>query len=323
MLVTLTHRNFFIAFYGFAALFLNVFFWLLIFFNGSLNKKTIEVFSKVIIVFAIINSILAIYQYFIDATIFGFLSGIYADENLINSGILTRRTTGLLGGPQNLSLLLGSSLFITSMFSSNKIRIFSLMIIIIAGFTTGARIFGISFLLWVASLSFTYIKGKKSFSLFFQLFVLLGAITIISQSFFIINRSFDISNWAAINIYSDLLSRINGFTLLFGNGLGYENWITGSQFTFDYSNTESSYLSIFYQLGISSLIYIFIYIRSIYYAFGIKNYLLMIFILVIFINFLFTPSTSGFAMSFILTPYIMFYYSNSLKTKKINKRTEQ
>jgi hypothetical protein len=286
---------------------MNLTIWFFVYQNNSFDTHFFKYYVKFVIFLSVINSIISIYQFFFDPSIFGTLDNIYGNSQLLNLGFVTRRTTGLLFGPQNLSIFLGFSLFVIYQFSI-KFKYPILLLVAFAGFTSGSRSFGISLILFIFYLLIiNYRKNRFIFTL-----IIITFLVSLPMLLFIVDldaRSFDFQNFSAFDIYFKTFNNFNFFNFFFGSGLGLKDWIVNSELVrFDYSSTESSFISLFVQFGLFSLLFSFLFIKPIFQSIFDKNYFVFFSTGLLFINFLTTPSFSGFPMSFLFIPFLFMNY---------------
>lgn len=267
-------------------------------------------FIKFIIFFALVNSVLSIYQYFYDPTVFGIVTHrIYSNDILLSNLNVARRTTGLLGSPQNLSLYLGVSLFlILGTFKNNISRFICFILILVAGLLTVSRTFVIflfCFVLMVLLKTLKNMSFKKiiGISILFVIFIInINSITESIGNFPDLYRLILYSNSRVLKLINDNLQNIIDNNLIFGEG--YYNVYQG--LSLDYSSTESYYVYIFVKNGLIGIISILLIHFDILKNLILKKKIteLMLFISLV-VNFIFTPSFSGLSMSFIIW-FILF-----------------
>ena len=285
---------------GLSSIFLNMFLW-----NNNdsySNENNYLILRKVFLFCVSINAIVAIYQYFIDASFFGIVSGYYGDESIMSLTQVTRRAVGFMGSPQSFSAIMGVSLFITLTIQSKKIKIPLIILIIFAGLLSNSRAFGIALILFVVCM-LTKMKFWEAFILFFLAIICYIFISVVievgSFSLTYISRNFDFSKLGAANIYFSSLRDNSLIEWIFGKGYGLEGWNTSvNSLSFDYSSTESYVISIISQMGLIAAIIYFIWIILLLKN-NSKNKVFIFMIIYIFLDSCFTPSFCGYAFSYV------------------------
>ena len=278
------------------------------------------------IAFAVINAILGIYQYFIDFSLGGLVThNVYGDSILMSSGKILKRSTGLIGSPQNYSLYMGiMTIFALATLNKSKVKFMLTLIIVIGGILSGSRAYSV----FIASTLVVYIifklKNKISIKRLVQinLLIILFILTYIVFNKNIeisenstINRLFTLFNdWPALNIFIDNINDIKLIDLIFGKGLGYNERLV-SMFLGninEYRSVESYILSMLLQGGIFTIIaFICLYISVLIKCLRKKEYYSIGLIIAIFINMMVTPSINGLGMSFIVWGIFVNKYNNN------------
>jgi hypothetical protein len=213
----------------------------------DINLKQIEFILKYTMFIAVIFSLVAIYQYYIDNDLFWefFLNSKYASLSLIevDQGKAAYRTISLIGHPNNLGLFLALGAIVSFAFSfikrKNKLIYITFFIFCLIGvLSTETRMSLLALLMGILFFLDSRYK-KKKFTKYFLIFLLILGLFIMSFSVFgerFLNIDF-LTNprwlaWAVV--ISDLQ---NPFTLLFGQGIGY-HLNTGTLGTVDSSFWE-------------------------------------------------------------------------------------
>lgn len=294
---------------GFASLFLNLFVWK---YSGLINDEDkmdgINTYLKWFLFAMFINALAGIYQYFIDASVFGLVSNMYGNDTIMIASNVTKRVVGFMGSPQSFSATCGVALFITPILDKKILRISLIFILIIVGFLSGSRAFGV-FLILFAFFVTVKMNRKKRICIMFA--VIGGAflwgseiITYISSSD-TLSRTLTFSRWAAFKVYFSGFDGFHWYNYLLGNGFGLKGWVSDlSKILFDYSSTESCLISIVYQLGIPAAIFYIVAYFKIFIS--SKESLRSRCVLIgIFINICCTPAFAGFAFSYVAWPIIL------------------
>ncbi len=309
-------KSYIVTTMAFVSIYINLIFWFLVYSNGT--DKNIEKISKsyleVFVWLVVVNSILGVYQYFVDPSIFGLVTNrIYGNAEVLNLAHVTRRSTGLLGSPQNYSLFMGVGIFSLGYIDLKKSkRIILFIIILLGGLVSGSRTFGLFLILYILFL----ISRKRYLNIKRLIIVLLSAFLGLCILFFI-NFDFLLSNgtiirvmaynsWAALEIFKDNIESMSLFDFIFGKGFGLQRWIASGEIVYDYSEVESYTVNILNQMGlVGVLLFLFIYMKNLLSSIKLNNgYQFML--IGILINIFVTPSFNGFAMSFILWPFIIY-----------------
>lgn len=305
---------------GFASIYLVFLIWLLSPITSWRDENYCSKFLLVIVLVMVINAIISIYQYFVDPSVFGIVRSLYADEELLSSGKLSRRTVGFMGSPQSFSASMGVSLFLSSTINNKRLRLFSIAIIMIGGLLSGSRAFGLYLVFFIFFLYNNQNTKKKIVATFVIIVLLVVAGTSISSLFSeneTLSRNFTVNNWAAKSIFFSQFYDFTGIDFLFGKGYGLEGWSTQTgSLSFDYSSTESAFLSIVYQTGlIGGLLFILTYV--IIYKNSYRTLFCRCLMIPMFINLCVTPAFVGFGYSYIAWG-VLFMLNN----KKIGYKHE-
>lgn len=338
---------------GFLSSYLNFFvaFFFLINIDNSKRKFIISKYLKTLIILGTISGFLGIYQTFIDPSILGFANNdIYGNPELLATGNYTIRATAMLGSAQNYGLFVGST-FALAFFTKNKTKYdyLSLIILLIGILVSGSR--SASICVIVAILIYFLIKFKDQKTNIFKnikirkktliisitgiIITLIASITIIFNFFNIktVKRLINFDITPALEIYKDSLSTLEVKDFILGKGLGYRDWavnqLIGAEhykesFNEPYKSSESFFMLSFLQSGIIRIIAVFsLIVISIFKIFKRKEYDVLILLLCIFINQIFTPSFTGMAMSFIYYPVIVYpFLKNNITIRKQENKYE-
>ena len=124
-----------------------------------------------------------------------------------------------------------------------------------------------------------------------------------------LTRNFNFTKWAAKSVYLTQFKNITWYEALLGRGFGLPGWnATVGKLSFDYSSTESSFVSFVYQLGIiPTILLLCFFIKGLIK--NKKNHRCFLVILGILINACFTPAFAGFAFSYIAWPILLMAYN--------------
>jgi hypothetical protein len=307
---------------GYVAFFLNLLLWVLIY-NNSSDKYIEKYFNKylyLILSFGIVNAVLGVYQYFIDPSIFGLaFHEIYGNVELFESGRIVKRATGLVGSPQNYSLLVAVTTALVLYLKFNKNMKFLLLLIAISGgLVSGSRAYSLFVIILVLFIIvFNLLTSRKNrgkvIKIIFTSFLLFPITLLIMSANNISNETFSrlfvfFNDWPALQVYLNNLRDVSWISFLVGNGLGYNERLVATFFNIlTYKSFESYILSLFMQGGIISLIFfVLIYTMAIRNTVRTGEVYLFSFLFALLPNLLSTPSFNGMAMSFLIWPLIIY-----------------
>lgn len=332
LIIDILHYKISLIFFVYGAVYLYLIVWYL-YYNTHSNQRIsffMDCYKKWYIRFAVINSLLAIYQYFIDPSILGLVTHrIYGNEILLNNPSVSRRATAFLGSPQNFSLFLGIALLLL-LDMKYKVKYFKtqLLIIMTGGVLSGSRAFSI-FLIILAGTYIWFVLKRNKFkkSLLKKIMILSVAGIFMTLPVIIYNfksydlvssvdRMFDFNRWAALEVFISSFDKINIFSFLFGRGISYKVVnLVGSKLYLDYSYYESFLLSIYHRLGIiQTIIFLMIIIKKIYISYMEKQIYIFVILISFVLNILVTPSFAGLQISFLTWPIVL--YPSVLISKK-------
>ena len=294
---------------GFIGTYHAIFLWGLIFIQCSLDERNylITKFIKYNLIFGIIVSVFAIYNYFVDPTLFGLNRHIaYSNYDLLERGIITRRAISLIGSPQVIGYYLFLVTAIVLTISYNKIiKLIILIIVTFAGVLSGSSAFMGSLFIFILVYSILEYKiGPKTIGITFLVFLILLIPISFNEA---ISGAFDLGIKNRMIYYTSFLeiSQIKHFII--GRGIGVTDRIVevfygGFPPNIWQPKNESYFIKIYYELGIIGLIILTIFmLKSLYYI--NKNNVLygnLIFALICgsIANYVFTPTFTGLTMSF-------------------------
>ncbi len=305
---------------GFASIYLIFLIWMLSPITSWRDENYANKFILILVLVMVINAVISIYQYFVDPSVFGIVRSLYADEELLSAGKLSRRTVGFMGSPQSFSASMGVSLFMASSLKNKRLRLLCIGIIMIGGLLSGSRAFGLYLIFFIFFLYNNQNTKNKIVAAFVIIVLLVVAGASISSLFSeneTLSRNFTVNNWAAKSIFFSQFYDFTGIDFIFGKGYGLEGWSsqTGS-LSFDYSSTESAFLSIVYQTGlIGGLLFILTYIMI--YRNSYRTLFCRCLMIPMFINLCVTPAFVGFAYSY-MAWCVLFMLNN----KKIGSKHE-
>ncbi len=297
---SLITKGFTLAVMGFASLFLNLFLWI----NNQYftNKYDFHILRSVFLTCMVINSIVSIYQFFIDASFFGIITGMYGDESIMGLNNVTRRTVGFMGSPQSFSASIGVSMFVAYTLPKKRLKWIIIILLSIGGLLSNSRAFGIALILFLIFILSKYPVWKIiAISIFgiFLYFVVSLVVGFRTFDFGVIMRTFNFSKWAASDIYFTSLSENNLLEWLFGKGYGLKGWNSNAGvLAFDFSSTESYAISVISQIGLIGLFAYFAWIIRMFIR-NKKNKLFFFMLLYIVLDSCFTPALCGFAFSYV------------------------
>jgi len=320
---SLINKGILISLMGVASLFLNLVAWkysiCLSTDKEDDNKDGMKKYFSTFLFAMVVNIIVGLYQYFIDPSVFGLVSGIFGSKEFMSASNVTRRVVGFMGSPQVFSATCGISLFVASTIENSIWRLMISILIIVGGLLTGSRAFGIFVILFVAYIAIDMNYRKRLICIILVIVALMicgsyvGGIIRNSET---LSRNFIFTRWAASKIYFNSFSKFKWYEFVFGKGFGLDGWNASlSNISFDYSSTESCLISIVYQLGtIEALFFVLAFCKI---FLNIKqNKLGKFLILGIFINLCCTPAFAGFAFSYIAWPLVLLL-NNNFKFKKV------
>ena len=313
-IVSIFSRGFVVSLMGIAAVLLNLMIWK---YSKILAVDTksdvLNLFCRYFMFAMIINAIAGIYQYFVDPSVFGLVTGIFGDESIMSASNVTRRAVGFMGTPQVYSASCGVALFVAENIKNPKRRVIIQILLLVSGLLSGSRAFGVFAILFVLYITVKMSPVKRAFCVIGACVVLAVALLYVGDQLSEIDtlfRNFDFTRWAASKVYFSSFNEFKWHEFLLGKGYGLEGWSNNlSDISFDYSATESCLISIVYQLGIiAAFIFIFAFIVVFFRA---KNNRVGRFLVVgIFINLCCTPAFAGFAFSYLAWPIILMINNN-------------
>lgn len=307
---------------GLISLLVNMLLWVLILNND--DNTIIKCFFKMNVIFAAISSILGIYQYFIDSTIFGLAThSLYASNEVMNSGKVLRRITSLMGSPQNFSLYIAICTGFTMQVVNNKTLKYLIIILLsIAGMLSGSRAYSLTIMITVIFFMglkmFHYRKIKRS--TFLNIIFIAPLVTILILGVFLksniinnntVSRIFNFfSDWPALQVFISNFKNLSGLDYFLGKGIGYNERLVSVLLGTEYKSVESFLLGILMQGGLILLgVFLLIYLNSIIKSFKFKNYFQVSILISLLVNMMVTPSFGGLTMSFIIWPIIIYPYT--------------
>lgn len=325
-----------LAIIGFISSYFNLILWYTVFSSYNNNEKKIlfNKYIKVIITFAVISSLLGVYQTLVDSTINGMaINELYSNEELLSSGKIVRRATALLGSAQNYGLFVGIG-FCAVLFSeklkANK-KIILLIILLIGILASGSRSASISVLIALLIKLFYLIKNGKIKKIYI-LILMLSSISLILIGSLVrafdeatIKRLVDFDVTPALTVYSKSINKIDFTNVILGRGLGYRDWTVNQligndnyylAFGENYTSAESVFMLIFLQSGlIRSILYIGIMLYAIIRMYLHDGKMVFSIIVCLIVNQIFTPSFSGMAMSYAFWLLIIYAILGKEKTE--------
>lgn len=328
--LTLFDHNVVAGIFGFAVIYANMVIWLL--YLTKLNSEEASRYFKkyifVLVLFGIISALLGVYQTYVDRSILGLATNsLYASEEAMGSGRFVPRATALLGSAQNYGLFVGICFCACLFFGRGKevFRFIGLIILLAGIVVSGSRstsacvvIAGILFLIHI----FRERKIPRSF-----LAMLSTCIAVALLGFIVFGtpnaldsrttqRLFDFGMSDTLLVYQNVLENLQGFSMFWGNGLGYGSWTVAQMmgeyayaeafYTF-YSSTESYLLQTWLQSGLPGLILLLgVELTAIKSVWSKKEIGLASLLICILVNQIFTPSFTSLAISFSSWPIILY-----------------
>lgn len=323
---------------GFIAANINLILWIVFFESMDFkeSKDFINRYTRIVIIFALISSLLGIYQTFIDPSLKGFgTSGIYSNAELLASGRYVRRATALFGSAQNYGVFEGVA-FCALLYSGHKkfIPWFLELAVLGAGvLVSGSRSASVCVVIAVFfSVIFTLKKKKvaekKAVLLIFliipaALCVVQAAPRLVSGDTLKRLTNFNVS--PAIEAYKKAIgSSETIISFLLGRGLGFCSWTTNqflgeriytAAYQTAYYSVESYFMHALAQSGILGLAATAgLMVSSILNAWKSHNHQVFLVIFCLFVNQIFTPSFTGLVISFIFWPFVLYPLMQKNKT---------
>ena len=311
--ISLTLKDPFIVFLGWVSAILNLVVWMVVFYASKDKDNVLYKFKKVFALCVVASAVLGIYQYFVDASIFGFVQNTYGDEATMSKENVTRRVVAFMGAPQNYSVAIGIGLFVIyDVFYKSKSPLFYpfIVVAVIGGLLSGGRAFGI-FLIAFAGMFFIG-KKKNILSILILAVIFLGVFyfagDFLTSSGESTSRAFNFhfDNWLALQIVMSSISTLSLFDWLFGTGFGFDVWLeSNGTVALSYDFVESHVICLLLEGGLflatAYLLPVFSSIRL-----GFKNKSVYTFmILCLLVDAFCTPAFSGFPVSFMAWPFII------------------
>ncbi len=306
--LTSIYNNVMYSLFSYMAVFLYILFWVLIINNqsSSLNYSLMKGYFKLNIVLGIVSSILAIYQYYFDPSIFNLVvHNVYGNEEILLQGNVLRRTTALIGSPQSFSLYMGMvfGIVLFTKFPRKSIKLILLAVLFIGGILSGSRMFTV----FIVILFLGYLFENRNRLVKFlkpTYFILFGGIITLPflelENNNTVIRLLDfIGNWPALMIFFENFKFDSFYNVIFGHGLGYKDRIVYNFFGYEYQSVESYILLLLLQQGIVGLVlFINIYTRAFYNSI-LKNRFVLYLLIAFLVNQLFVPAFSGLTFGFL------------------------
>lgn len=304
------------ALMGFVSIYFNLAVWIIIAVTIQDWTQLFIKYKKFYVYGMVVNSILAIYQYFFDASIFGLATHkLYSLESSFSNANVARRATALMGSPQNYAVAVGVALFMAYDLAKNKkCSWWNLLPIFVGGCLSGARTYGIFVILFVLGIVLEYkdVIFNRKYKLIIIPSAILGVILVSKLNIFsleVFSRMFAFSRWAALSVYFDNFKNLTLVEWLFGRGFGLNEWGTSvGSLSFDYSSVESYIVALFYQGGGVLLAAFVIIIIMALSKIKVSNKREFCLVIAILINAMTTPAFAGFSISFLIWPIILNYY---------------
>lgn len=303
---------------GFISVYFNLVIWVVCCLATDNWKDFYEKYTKIYVYSMVANCCLAVYQYFVDASLFGLATHkLYGSESSYENLNIARRVTALMGSPQNFAVAAGVALLLAyDLYKRKKCSWIWAGIIFLGGCFSGARTFGIFAIVFVVQVLWE-LKDKMNIR---KVYIILGAFILLAVgiavaaytglfSLEVFTRVIDFSRWAALDVYFESFKDITLPQILFGSGYGLVGWGTSlGGFSFDYSSVESHIVALFQQGGIVIILFfMFIFLCAMMkiQRGNRRSYFMLICIV---INIFTTPAFSGLAISFLFWPMIISYY---------------
>lgn len=309
----------------------NIYFFYWVFVMSSLtNEERNELFNRYVRfhhIMAVGIALLAIYQFFVDPTIFGLVTHPdYANAELLDVTI-TRRATSLFGSPQNLAIYMGVACSLVFFVNYSKtIKSIQLSIFMFGGILSGSRAFVYFIIIFAVVNSFILLKSRRKrkglgpiiiivlFAAFICLFQYLNRET--ADRIMVLFRT-----GGSFEIWMSFVSYKNWFAFLFGNGIGVTERLVGVLLGKWMPETESYLIKLYYEMGLLGLSsFLLIYLKAIYNCLyerspnGKEN---LAFLIAFLSNLIATPSFAGLTMSFVAWPFILIPLFVNGKNKSV------
>ena len=298
----LAYKGLLVSGMGFVSIYLIFLVWMISPLTSLRDDKYYNTYLLLFVLVMVINSFISVYQFFVDPSVFGLVTSRYGDESLMSMDQVTRRTVGFMGSPQSFSASMGVSLFLASKVEIKELKLLSICIIIIGGLLSGSRAFGLYLVFFVFYLyNNQKAKNKIIITIACILLIIVAGASIMElfSDNETLSRNFTVRNWAAKSIFFSNFRDFQWIDYIIGRGYGLEGWGNQSgNISFDYSSTESAFLSIVYQTGvIGGLLLVFSYVKI--YLNSYRTLFCRCLMIPMFINMCVTPAFVGFAYSYI------------------------
>lgn len=309
---SLETRGIILSVMGWTAIFFNLLVWLCVCEINDNWDNLFNRYKKTYVYCMGVNAVLAVYQYFFDASIFGLVSNkIYGSESSFVYGGITRRATALIGSTQNFAMAMGVALFLAyDLYKKKKCPLWLLGIILIGGCFSGGRTYGIFLVLFFVvvlrdHIRKAYVTGGV---------LLVGGMVVISgilkiNAHEVLARLFTFHRWAALQVFISAIKDLTWNEIIFGRGFGLDDWTYHQRVIgFDYSSVESFMLALLYQGGVLFLgIFLGILVFAVLKV-QVTRWEEWCLLAGIIINMAFTPSFAGFPISYLVWPIILNFY---------------
>jgi len=326
LIISIVNDNILIGVVGFIGTYFYMTFWLISFssINYTERKSFFYYYVNIMVVLASITAVFAIYQYFVDPTLFGVNpSQRYSDIELLGISI-TRRATSFIGSPQNLGIYFGLMIGCLTLINYKKmVKVILYLLFTVGGILSGSSAFVIFLLLFLFAYNYRRqdIKGIKGILMVIIPVIILLVVfhlqrienieNTIWQAFYIFDSRFDEALGSTYSMNS-LLVR-DTFQHIFGNGIGLANRlvevVTLENPPANWIGNESYLFMIFFELGLlGGVSFLMLYGVAIFYSYKDKTVYgrtLFAILLGLTSNLAATPSATGLTMSFIIWPFII------------------
>lgn len=239
--------------------------WSSILFNSGSNKTHIyQLITTSIIVLGVLNSLSAVYSYFVDPTLFGILDySVYSNESILRKANVARRAASLVGGPQVLSVFsfVAFSVTIGKAILKKSFLLYGLsLLMIFAGILSGSK----SFVLMMLILGIWYGFQNKNLVVLVGIPMVVGMVltlTITQEEFSRLTYVFELllnpSSSVTYGVWASFLVEPASWAqFLFGNGLGVLSSTAQNELSYSIlgGSSESYLIQLYYECGILALI---------------------------------------------------------------------
>lgn len=312
-------NHYFMGVVGFSGTYLYFIFWLFMLCFHKHYERTLlfQSYIKCLIVIGVLTSVFALYQFFVDPTLFGINPHrMYGDPEMLKTGI-TRRATSYIGSPQNLGLFMAVLFGFASLTKFKRAFTYLIQLLfVLGGLVSGSAAFAAYLFGFLSGYIISRFRSIIS-GIAFGLLIIMVTCSFSSQvkiDHAVVNV-FKMDIYNHIPYYIPFLSYESLQNLIFGRGLGMcdrliEVLTNKAPPTIWMPGVESYILKIYYEMGaIGVLGLAILYGKALLNSFRVKTKtgnLLFASLLGLSTNLLGTPSFTGLTMSFLLWPVVIY-----------------